>query len=401
MRDNFPRRGFARWLASLCVAILVLAGCRPGETRGTNPGAGAPAMTEGLAGSPARPTLTMPTDEYIEEMHRTASGGWVLTGQRLLLDDDASWAVCWDQGPGYHGVVRADVRGDRIRIVEGNAIFLSNDGCRTWETWSLPIEPTGLSFPTPDIGYVVGLDGMNAEATFPLARVFRSDDGGRHWRPVSDRIEPTHAGGRGASFWGPLSVAYADVDRGLMADGVAVWATIDGGTTWSVVPLPVPSVDGVRPWTLTDPVVSGDGSAAIAAGTETEGPLAFYRTSRIGAAWELASVLPGAGPHRLLLDLRSTTGWMLAGDRSVQATDDAGKTWGTTAIAAAPAYWPGRISFADRLHGWTVVQEPEAICPMPSVMPGYTGRDSCDRSPGPMHLAATDDGGATWHDVFR
>jgi hypothetical protein len=58
----------------------------------------------------------------------------------------------------------------------------------------------------------------------------------------------------------------------------------------------------------------------------------------------------------------------------------------------------GSMSFADSSHGWMVVQEPPPPC-TPSPAPTNM-TVTCDYafSP-PQHLVATDDGGATWHQL--
>jgi len=45
-----------------------------------------------------RPALrTMSTSD---QMHRTATGGWLLTGSRLLVTDGSRWWTCWTSSNG-------------------------------------------------------------------------------------------------------------------------------------------------------------------------------------------------------------------------------------------------------------------------------------------------------------
>jgi photosystem II stability/assembly factor-like uncharacterized protein len=80
---------------------------------------------------------------------------------------------------------------------------------------------------------------------------------------------------------------------------------------------------------------------------------------------------------------------------TLRATIDAGSTWQTIAVREPWPYNSGPIDFADSLHGWMVVSEPYPPCPQTG--PGFT---TCDYAFAmPQHLVATDDGGATWHEL--
>jgi photosystem II stability/assembly factor-like uncharacterized protein len=120
----------------------------------------------------------------------------------------------------------------------------------------------------------------------------------------------------------------------------------------------------------------------------------FYRTVDRGAHWTATSVVED--PGMLTMSLVDPTTWVVLNPsepRSLQTTTDAGSTWQTIAVREPWPYNSGPIDFADSLHGWMVVSESEPPCLQPS-RGGFT---ICDYAfAPPIHLVATDDGGATW-----
>jgi hypothetical protein len=100
----------------------------------------------------------------------------------------------------------------------------------------------------------------------------------------------------------------------------------------------------------------------------------------------------------LTMSLVEPTTWVVLdpwAPSTLRATTDAGSTWHTIAVRVPWPFNGGPIDFADSLHGWIVVSEPEPPCPPPSGLPN--AHPICDYAfAPPIHLVATDDGGATW-----
>jgi photosystem II stability/assembly factor-like uncharacterized protein len=339
--------------------------------------------------------------EYVVEVHRIGAGGWVLTSERLMLSDGTSWRQCLDRpmpGPGTSGPwtpnTAAVVDVATIRVFAAVDMLLSTDACATWSDVSLPIAPTGVSFPTRQVGFMAAGVGSNRLS----AGIYRTADGGAHWVAMPTVKSVTRMP------LANLGLAFADADHGWLTDGQTLWSTSNGARSWNVTHLPVPASVRGSPDTIQTPVVGPAGEATVVAKYDrspgmdgVSGQLVFYRTADKGAHWTSAAVV--ADPGMLMTAVVNSTTWVVADPEtgsSVQATTDGGKTWPTTAVSQRWPFRASSMSFADPTHGWLIVNEPEPPCPQPSV-----GLRICDYafSP-PQHLVATDDGGATWHTVL-
>ncbi len=326
-------------------------------------------------------------------MGRTATGGWLLTQTRLLTPDGSNWRDCWSSGAGILRtglLMDAVFVGGVIHVRVSDQMWTSADECATWSQTSFPVDPLGLAFPTASIGYIVG--GYQTLLANPNATIFKTEDGGMHWRatgtvPVSDvAVDPT--------------ISFADSVHGWVTDGVTVWTTSDGGAAWSKTTVPRPgSVAGsLVGLTKSD---AGDGSAVIAARYDTTfgmggAPLqlVFYRTADYGAHWTVASVIEVTETTEL--SLVDTTTWVVldpSEPAAVRTTTDAGSAWQTTAVRQRWPFTAVRIDFADATHGWLVVREPYLPGPKTSSMPVFGGPAQLSS---PEHLVVTDDRGATW-----
>jgi photosystem II stability/assembly factor-like uncharacterized protein len=291
----------------------------------------------------------------------------------------------------------AVVAGDIIHIISGTTQWTSTDGCGTWAQSALPIAPDAVAFPTDMVGYIAVGDqsGSNREA-----HVFRTTDGGQHWTATAGKVKAM-PGPYG--FYGPLTLCFADADHGWLTDSHTIWATSNGGRTWTKATLPVPgSIRGKLDF-ITAQMVGVDGSAVLVAkydampGNEgISSQQLFYRTVDRGAHWTATSIIEN--PGALTMSLVDPTTWVVLdpwAPSTLRATIDAGSTWQTIAVREPWPYNSGPIDFADSLHGWMVVSEPEPPCPQPS-----RGFRICDYFFAPtVHLVATDDGGATWHEL--
>lgn len=338
--------------------------------------------------------------EAIVQMHRTPSGGWLLTRSQLLMTDGSSWWDCWK--PGSADTVApypsAFVTGDTIRIIAGTILWTSTDGCTTWTQTDVPVAATSLAFPTESVGYIAYVDLSIQNAP---AQIFRTDDGGQHWTATTGKLKATVDSY--SSGFGTLAVAFADTDHGWLTDGHTLWTTGNGGGSWTRTVLPVPGAVHGQLDVITTPVAGADGNAVVVAKYDStpgmdgaRGQQVFYRTVDRGAHWTAASVV--ADPGMLKISLVDPTTWVVldpSEPASLKTTADAGSTWQTIDVRETWPYNSGAIDFANALHGWMVVSEPEPPCPQPSAFPNV--HVICDYAYAPpQHLIATNDGGATW-----
>lgn len=150
-------------------------------------------------------------------------------------------------------------------------------------------------------------------------------DGGGSWRPISPP---------GVAAESIRGVRFLDPERGWLVAStgqagrpLAAHRTVDGGVTWTRVPLPdVPDLDAAVPAAVS---VAGPDAAAIVVRRQPS-PAAFsravlLRTSDGGATW-IRSSLPAAGEVAFQSD---TQWWLAAGlvPEQLFVTRDGGRTW--------------------------------------------------------------------------
>jgi hypothetical protein len=378
----------------------------------TSPVATASATSSATSTSTASPgpTLTgsggpaLAEHEYIVQMHRTKGGGWLLTGSRLLVTDGSSWRDCWTSAGGVFNAPYpyAIVAGRTVRVFAGATMWTSTDGCASWTHSPVPVLVTGAAFPTESVGYIAYVD---LSIQNPIAQIYRTDDAGLHWTATAGKVAGAPGPG-GSSFSGLLSLAFADADHGWLTDGYNLWSTADGGGTWTRTVLPGPASAQSQPDVITTPVVGADGSAVFVEKYDAtpgmdgaRGQRVFYRTVDGGAHWTATSIVDD--PGMLTLSLDDPSAWVAldpSDPATVRTSADFGATWQTTAVRERWPFISGPISFADASHGWMVVSEPSPPCIPASAPTNMTVACSDAFSP-PQHLVATDDGGATWHEL--
>jgi photosystem II stability/assembly factor-like uncharacterized protein len=395
-----PRRRSGRNFAAAVVVLVALVAGVAGvgawaQFRAASGPSGQPPVAPSSGTASARPNATGPAGpdlaehEYILYMHRTSSGGWVLTQRRLLIADGSSWRTCWTSSTGdaWGPYLHAVVAGDSIHIAANSTLWTSTDGCASWTSNALPIQAAALAFPTQTTGYVGA--GAEAGGNRPAA-IFRTDDGGRHWTATAGT----------AKTGGSLALAFADADHGWATDASTLWTTADGGNSWTKTALPQPGSVHGKLDVIATPVVLADGSAIVVAKYDAtpgmdgaRGQRVFYRTTDGGAHWTAAGVV--ADPGMLEVSVEDATTWVTLDpmqSAALQITTDAGAGWRKVPVRQAWPYSAGPIDFADSLHGWMVVSEPNPPCPQPSGAVVI-----CDFAYAPaQHLVATDDGGVTW-----
>jgi hypothetical protein len=373
----------------------VPAGPSPTTTAST-----APTAVETPSPTPKAPSaLVLAEHEYILGIHRWVASGWLLTTSRLLGTDGSGWLACWTSTAGVlnRPQPQAMVSGRTVRVFEGETMWTSTDGCATWAQSPVPVLVNGAAFPTATTGYIESID-MSTQNAAP--KIYRTDDAGAHWTATA--------------AWAPgvveagATLAFTDADHGWLADGHSLWSTADGARSWKKTLLPVPASVRGKLDIVTAPVVEPDGSAVMTAKYDTtpgmdgaKGQRVIYRTVDGGTHWTVSSVLDD--PGSLMLSLDDPAAWVAldpSDPASVRTSTDGGATWQTTAVRerwpfTASWFMSGSLSFADALHGWMVIQEPPPPCPQPT-----NGFAICDYAFSPAnHLVATDDGGATWHQV--
>jgi photosystem II stability/assembly factor-like uncharacterized protein len=276
----------------------------------------------------------------------------------------------------------------------------STDGGATWSFSALPgcLQACGdipsLSFVDAEHGYAAV--GADASGT---TRIFSTSDGGTTWAPVStwpaagdgpSIVFPTVQDGWAVT--GPTFGSYQQSGGQLTSAGGAIAHTTDGGVTWSEVPGLPAHVTYALPtfFTAQDGVVLGRAGSRSAAHPP---PPVVYATEDGGTTWtahpvpmdrrddaradhvSLATSLPFTAV--------TTTDWKLYLGPALYRTTNAGRSWArsvpTPVVAAGTVE---AIAFASAPHGMAMMLKPSCA----------TG------TPGECYpvLSGTSDGGRHW-----
>lgn len=174
--------------------------------------------------------------------------------------------------------------------------------------------PTPIAgFAAASVTFVSADDGWALGTVAGALALARTQDAGHSWSSVTP--PPTHFSGQGVEASSGVSgIRFANTEDGWTY-GPELWATQDGGSTWTEVTLPGVAA-GSPVWSLetSDGIVA---AAVLATGT----PSLEIETSSVGSgAWVLASatVEIGAGPiPSPQLVLQGSAGWLLENDRTV------------------------------------------------------------------------------------
>jgi len=228
------------------------------------------------------------------------------------------------------------------------SVYRSFDGGRHWRAYAFHAHSCvgGANF-SLDVDSDSRAWVLQNEPTGPNSRVFRTTDGGRSWRIVSKL----------ATYGG--KVAFVSPRDGWLA-GQRLLRTVDGGRSWQIQPLPAPHGYSGRLVLLTAPRFFGrDGELAGQYGGDKP-VIGFYRTRDGGRHWYLLSTLPGSSPGAfpqfVLSAVSASTAWLLtAGAKpAVYVTRDGGRRWSSHQLARrlfAPVALSARVAAASDFRG--------------------------------------------------
>lgn len=258
-------------------------------------------------------------------LHRTADGGLSWTSAPVpfrgadlrFLDADNGWAL-------------AD-----LGVAAGSnavAVYQTSDGGGTW-TQTFVIDPTLASADDslPFGGLKAGIAPVNMRTAFIYGVIyspgspylFRTDDGGAHWAPVSLPLPP---GAESAE----LSILPGQMKFISSTDGfiamrlanetyqLAIYATHDGGNTWTLAPNTLPG-SGVADFLSAEEVVVFSGDQ-------------FYVTGDAAHTWRIVSPDVKFGDMFVSMDFANImNGWVVTmtptAQRAVYRSGDGGLTW--------------------------------------------------------------------------
>jgi photosystem II stability/assembly factor-like uncharacterized protein len=392
------------------LAIVVTVGVRSHLVQPPVPAKHAPTPT-----APAAPgsVVLIDSSQFI-----SAQVGWLSesrttpAGPSLVYkttDGGRHWQqqLRWD-GPGAQQML---FNGDNGLVVGqgGVPLFRTTDGGGHWLRMSLPQAVQGeaagpIYFRNPREGWLLAYlsetysDAVCAPGGCPLLGVFQTADGGEHWAQAA-KLKPMEAF-PGAHLQGQLR--FSDAFNGwLIADTGSsglplLYATHDGGKSWTGVSLQSPELGGNESAIISEPphfFTSDKGLLVVQttpvcqAGTcpsPQAAPKSYlYRTNDGGDHWSGPTALPTIGGFGFnsVFFLDAAHYWMV-GASTVATSVDGGQQWSSHPDVGPAGLFLSQPQFISVSEGWVIAISPKQLGAVPQ-----------------MALYRTTDGGAHWQAV--
>ena len=266
-----------------------------------------------------------------------------------------------------------------------NSGFLNHtiDGGLTWTTITVPFSGSILHFLDENNGWA--LADLGAGAGSNAVAIYQTTDGGSNWIQtyVNDPNLPNAGdtlplGGLKSDLI-PLNMQTAYITGVTYATGsVYLYRTEDGGHTWSLVSLTLPTGTENSQMSIENNhmgfVSSSDGFLAVRISSDIS-QIAVYVTHDAGASWTLTpTLIPGFGTA----DFLSENEAILYNGAQFYVTRDAARTWSIIPPDVIFGESYNDMDFVNLTSGWLITYDP-------------TDHRSFYR---------TTDGGATWFAVI-
>jgi photosystem II stability/assembly factor-like uncharacterized protein len=262
----------------------------------------------------------------------------------------------------------------------GRELLTTVNGGASWRVARGPL-PAGC-VPGPFVSRGTGwCSSGGAAAGSENLILYRTTDGGRHWR-LMERTGPTQATSTPGSlpfacdkalgFTSPR-VGWAGQDCAGFVD--VLYQTTNGGARWVARPITgIPASLDEAELAIGPPVTSDRAGAGVISVNGDD--VLIYRTEDGGRSWQ--AVVPPGGVRSWYPDVVSPGGWRLATAERILATADGGRSWRVIA-----PHWPlPRVS-------------PQQELPMIQFVTALTGWAEFSRGDRTTVLHTTD-GGAHW-----
>lgn len=259
-------------------------------------------------------------------------------------------------------------------------LYHTQDGGNTWTCTTLPFDNARYDFLDINVGYA--LVDLGAGAGSHYVAIYRTLDGGASWTMVF-----THEPGESKSLregGAKNGITFRGVDHGWiggsipMDDTFYLYYTEDGGVTWlQETNISLPGIFTGSMLDVWQPQFISDTTAFLPVRAYTPGgstELLIYRSIDYGQTWNYQGTIEDG----LAMDFfNADEGW-LAARTGLYHTLDGGLTWSTLATMGIPAgEFFLKVDFVDSLHGW-VLATPD------------------DMTWDPLNLYRTIDAGASW-----
>ncbi len=236
-----------------------------------------------------------------------------------------------------------------------NILFRTSDSGHTWQEAMLPRSGLGVS----QVQFVNARDGWalasygGVAAGSQAVDLFRSTDGGRTWSTVARAPGSLPLGGdKSGMGWASATTGWVTGCVCAAQNTVLLSRTQDGGVSWQPQSLPLPSLQAVI---TTQPPVFFSATEGLLPVTFFNGGdtiLAVYATHDGGATWSHSTLLSAAGSAWDFLTMQQ--GWVIGANGStVGETSDGGQHW-LLINPSANFRNISQLDFVSAQEGWAI-----------------------------------------------
>lgn len=260
-------------------------------------------------------------------------------------------------------------------LTEGT-LYRTNDGGQTWNSNPTPFGDGNIQFLDGQNGWAIG--NFNCGAGSCGLDIYNTTDGGQSWALVSSASPQNNDRSGSLPFAGDKNgMTFLDMQHGWVGgsepkDGyVWLFATQDGGQTWSQVNLPLPSGYTTSTISVDPPKFFGsqDGVLPVTLFTSSSHRL-FYITHDGGQSWTPGQAVNSGG----IISIPTAKDFFVWDGGTLHTSHDGGQTWIDITPNIDLSQIISQLDFVDQNNGWAT---------------------SMDRNMKVM-LYKTNDGGKTW-----
>ncbi|HSB02640.1 MAG TPA: CARDB domain-containing protein, partial [Anaerolineales bacterium] len=315
-----------------------------------------PTFTPTATQTPASPVI-VPSPDIGKLFMNTASIGWAINNTYVLrtMDGGVTWYNVTPSGVASvrNGFFRDSNKG---WILTTDSVYRTTNAGLTWARYSVPFNGRIVQFLDDLNGFALSGEGIGMNKN-PVS-LYQTSDGGATWtlKFAHDPNLPTN--GLPVSGY-KNGMTFRNTTTGWIggespANGIYIYKTINGGTTWSQQPLTLPAGNEDAITSTTAPIFFGANDAILPVRMDGNGVagLFLYVTHNGGTSWSLA---PGFAPSYFTnrFDFTSINDGIAWDGASVfYATHNSGGSW--TKVTPNVSFGDGlrSLDFVSTTTGW-------------------------------------------------
>ncbi len=373
---------FVRTLVFTFVVILGLAACSPTPTPAAPTDTAAPTVQPATEMPTVAPATETPVPETatpevtatsttapatingIDQIKMIdATNGWARSAGLVLRTSDGGSSFTSVNPPdlaSFNGSAYFQSATSAWLIVSSNGdmtsgtLYHTTDSGQTWTSAAAPFGNGQMIFVDDQNGWV--LEGLGAGAGSEGISIFQTTDGGTTWNQVYT-VDSNSNNQSGITLGGDKSgISFADATHGWVTGSIPMdnfsylYATADGGQTFQQQVLTLPSSLGTVQLGIDPPVFfsATDGVLPVTAVGQSTNKI-FYVTHDGGQTWTATTPLESNGVVSIA-DINNFFVW--DGGATLYHSSDGGQTWTSVSPNININQSVNTFQFIDGTNGW-------------------------------------------------